>query len=63
MPVADPFPQTPSERQIMIAPVLPDEVLVCVGGGVAPRMGQCVAISSRSSAGQPFLTKAVKFPH
>jgi hypothetical protein len=35
---------------------------VCVGGGVAPRMGQCVAISSRSSAGRPFLTKAVKFP-
>ena len=62
VPVADPYPQTPSERQTMMAPVLPDEVLVCVGGGVAPRMGQCVAISSRSSAGRPFLTKAVKFP-
>ena len=45
-----------------IAPVLPDEVFVCVGGGVSPQMGQCVAISSRSSAGKPLLTKKVQFP-
>ena len=34
---------------------------VVVGGGVAPQMGQCVAISSRSSAGEPMLTKAIRF--
>ena len=63
VPAVDPYPYTPSERPLVIAPVLHDEVLVCVGGGVAPRMGQCVAISSRSSAGRPFLTKTVKCPH
>jgi hypothetical protein len=62
VPIADPYLKTPSERQIMAAPVQPDEVLIVVGGGVAPRMGQCVAVSSRSSAGKPFLIKPVKFP-
>lgn len=58
-PIADLYAKTPSERQTVVAPVLPDEVLVCVGGGVSPQMGQCVAISSRSSAGKPLLTKPV----
>lgn len=61
VPTADPYPRTPIERTFMVAPVLPDEVFVCVGGGVAPRMGQCVAISSRSSAGKPLVTKQVNF--
>jgi hypothetical protein len=60
--VADLYAKTPSERQTLAAPVLPDEVYVCVGGGVSPQMGQCVSISSRSSAGKPMLTKAVRFP-
>ena len=47
---------------ILVAPVLPDEVFVTVGGGISPQMGQCVAISSRSSAGKPMLTKAIRFP-
>jgi hypothetical protein len=63
MPVADLYTRTPSTRQTVAAPVLEDEVFVCVGGGVAPQMGQCVAISSRSSAGKPLLTKQVQFPN
>lgn len=58
-PIADLYPKTPSERQTLVAPILTDEVFVCVGGGVSPQMGQCVAISSRSSAGRPLLTKKV----
>ena len=58
-PVADLYPKAPSERKTVVAQVLPDEVFVCVGGGVSPQMGQCVAISSRSSAGRPCLTKPV----
>ena len=58
-PIADLYAKTPSRRQTLVGPVLPDEVLICVGGGVAPQMGQCVAISSRSSAGKPWLTKRV----
>ena len=54
--------RAPTERSIVVAPVLPDEILVVVGGGVAPQMGQCVAISSRSSAGEPLLTKKIRFP-
>lgn len=63
VPVGDLYPKTPSERQTLVAPVLHDEVIVCVGGGVSPQMGQCVAISSRSSAGKPLLTKKVNFPN
>jgi hypothetical protein len=63
VPVADLYTRTPSTRQTVAAPVLEDEVFVCVGGGVAPQMGQCVAISSRSSAGKPLLTKQVQFPN
>jgi hypothetical protein len=59
-PIEDLYEKTPSSRQTLVAPVLPDEVFVCVGGGVSPQMGQCVAISSRSSAGRPLLTKKVK---
>ena len=62
VPVADSYHKTPSERQTVIAPILEDEVFVCVGGGVAPRMGQCVAISSRSSAGKPLVSKKVNIP-
>ena len=61
-PAEDLYTRTPSERKTMVAPVLPDEVYVCVGGGVSPQMGQCVAISSRSSAGRPMLTKSIQFP-
>lgn len=60
--VEDLYVRTPSTRQTLAAPVLADEVFVCVGGGVAPQMGQCVAISSRSSAGEPLLARAVQFP-
>jgi hypothetical protein len=60
-PAEDLYVRTPSERKTLVAPVLPDEVVVCVGGGVAPQMGQCVAISSRSAAGKPLLTKPVQF--
>jgi hypothetical protein len=63
VPVRDLYEKTPSERQTLVAPILHDEVFVCVGGGVAPQMGQCVAISSRSSAGLPLLTKKVTFPN
>ena len=61
-----PWPDTdakaPTERSIIVAPVLPEEIFVVVGGGVSPQMGQCVAISSRSSAGEPLLTKKIRFP-
>jgi len=60
--IGDLYERTPSARATLAAPVLEDEVLVCVGGGVSPQMGQCVAISSRSSAGKPFLTRKVQFP-
>ena len=63
MPVPDPDTRAPSERGIVVAPVTPDEINVIVGGGVAPQMGQCVAISSRSSAGRPLLTRKIEFPH
>ena len=53
----EPGAKTPSERAMVAAPIAPDEILITVGGGVAPQMGQCVAISSRSSAGKPMLTK------
>ena len=62
-PFPDPDRKAPSERAIVVAPVTPDEINVIVGGGVAPQMGQCVAISSRSSAGKPMLTKKIQFPH
>jgi hypothetical protein len=62
VPFPDPDVKTPTERGIMVAPVLPDEVFVAVGGGISPQMGQCVAISSRSSAGTPMLTKPIRFP-
>src|SRR5687767_7378738 len=61
-PIADLYAKTPSKRQTLVAPVLADEVLICVGGGVSPQMGQCVAIASRSSAGKPLLTKKVRTP-
>jgi hypothetical protein len=61
-PFTDPDARAPSERSIVVAPIMPDEINVVVGGGVAPQMGQCVAISSRSSAGEPMLTKKIRFP-
>src|SRR5690349_18098628 len=59
LPVDDLYPRAPSERKTFVTKVAPDEVFVCVGGGVAPQMGQCVAASSRSAAGRPLLTKKV----
>jgi len=59
-PIADPDKKAPSERTIVVAPVMASEIFVVVGGGVAPQMGQCVAISSRSSAGEPMLTKKIR---
>jgi hypothetical protein len=61
-PFPDPDTRAPSERKIVAAPVTQDEINVLVGGGVAPQMGQCVAISSRSSAGKPLLTRKIEFP-
>jgi hypothetical protein len=62
VPSTDPGGRTPSERPMVVAPVMPEEIFITVGGGVAPQMGQCVAISSRSSAGLPWLTKAIRLP-
>lgn len=62
VPFADRDKKAPSERGILVAPITPDEIVVVVGGGVAPQMGQCVAISSRSSAGKPMLTRKIQFP-
>jgi len=61
--IRDLYAKAPSERKTLVAPVLPDEVYVVVGGGVSPQMGQCVAISSRSSAGKPILTTKIRFPN
>ena len=58
----EPGAKTVSERAMVAAPIAPDEILITVGGGVAPQMGQCVVISSRSSAGRPMLTKKVRLP-
>jgi len=60
--IPDLYTKSPSERKIFMATVAPDEVYVAVGGGVAPQMGQCVSVSSRSSAGRPMLTKRIRFP-
>ena len=62
VPFAEQGAKTPSERGMVVAPIEPDEIVITVGGGVAPQMGQCVAISSRSSAGLPMLTKKVQLP-
>jgi hypothetical protein len=62
VPFPDPYVQTPSERPMFVAAVTPDEINVVVGGGEAPQMGQCVSISSRSSVGEPMLTKKIRFP-
>ncbi len=61
-PFPDPYTQVPSERPVFITPVTPDEINIVVGGGVAPQMGQCVTISSRSSVGKPLVTKKIRFP-
>jgi hypothetical protein len=62
VPFPEPGSRTPSERGVVVAPIEPDEIFITVGGGVAPQMGQCVAISSRSSAGKPMLTKKIVCP-
>ena len=62
IPFSDPDTRVRSERAIFVAPVMPEEIHVVVGGGEAPQMGQCVAISSRSSAGRPMVTKKIDFP-
>ncbi|HEY0337362.1 MAG TPA: hypothetical protein VGC70_08465 [Burkholderiales bacterium] len=60
--VADADTRFRSEREIFLSPITPEEIHIVVGGGEAPQMGQCVAISSRSSAGEPMLTKKIRFP-
>lgn len=62
VPFADPDPKVRSEREIFVSSVTPDEIHIVVGGGEAPQMGQCVAISSRSSAGKPMVSKKIRFP-
>ncbi|MGZ8230141.1 MAG: hypothetical protein ACXWUS_10905 [Burkholderiales bacterium] len=62
VPCPDPFTAMPSERPVFVGPVMPDEIKVVVGGGEAAQMGQCVAIASRSSVGEPMLTKRIRFP-
>jgi hypothetical protein len=61
-PLADPQPHAPSERQMYAAHVLPDEIGIAVGGGIAPQMGQCMTISSRSSVARPIMTKKIHLP-
>lgn len=61
-PMADPYPMTPSERPLFVAPIAPDEVYLVVGGGEAPQMGQCVVIASRNAVGRPMVTKKIRFP-
>ncbi len=58
----DPDPKVRSEREIFVCSIAPDEIHIVVGGGEAPQMGQCVAISSRSSAGEPMVSKKIRFP-
>jgi hypothetical protein len=62
LPFPDPYTHVPSERQVFIAPITPDEITIVVGGGEAPQMGQCVSISSRSSVGKPLITKQIRVP-
>jgi hypothetical protein len=61
-PFADNDARAPTERAMVVSPVLASEIEIVVGGGVSPQMGQCAAISSRSSAGEPMLTKPIRFP-
>ncbi|MGZ5227751.1 MAG: hypothetical protein ACXWCS_26630, partial [Burkholderiales bacterium] len=62
VPFPDPDTRVRSEREIFMSPITPGEIHIVVGGGEAPQMGQCIAISSRSSAGEPMLTKKIRFP-
>ena len=62
MPILDMYTQSPSERAMFVANIDPAEINVVVGGGEAPQMGQCVSISSRSSVGEPMLSKKIRFP-
>ena len=59
---ADPYTKSTSERRVVVGPISADEIHIVVGGGEAAQMGQSVAISSRSSAGAPLLTKPITFP-
>ena len=61
VPFADPDQKAPTEREILVAAITADEINIVVGGGQAPQMGQCVAVSSRSSAGEPMLTREIRF--
>jgi hypothetical protein len=58
---ADSDTKVQSEREIFVSSITPDEIHIVVGGGEAPQMGQCVAISSRSSAGEPMVSKTIHF--
>jgi hypothetical protein len=62
VPFPDPYTAAPSERPVFVAPITADEITIAVGGGIAPQMGQCVSISSRSSVGKPLIAKRIRFP-
>jgi hypothetical protein len=62
VPYSEPDARVRSEREMFVSTITPDEVHIVIGGGEAPQMGQCVLISSRSSAGEPMLTKKIRFP-
>ena len=61
-PFADPDVRAPTERGVLVAPIAAEEIQIVVGGGESPQMGQCVSVSSRSSAGEPMLTKKIRYP-
>ncbi|MBI3917144.1 MAG: hypothetical protein HY322_09065 [Betaproteobacteria bacterium] len=60
VPCADPFTAFASERPVFVGRVTPEEIIIVVGGGESAQMGQCVAIASRSSVGQPLVTKKIR---
>lgn len=62
VPSPDLHPHAPSERQMYAAHVSADEICIAVGGGIAPQMGQCMTISSRSSVARPIVTKEIRLP-
>ncbi|MCC6530970.1 MAG: hypothetical protein IT531_00340 [Burkholderiales bacterium] len=51
-----------SERAVFVTSIEPDEIHIVVGGGEAPQLGQCLAISSRSSAGEPLIARRIGLP-
>lgn len=62
-PCADLNLKSKSERAVFVTSIEPEEIHIVVGGGEAPQLGQCVAISSRSSAGEPLIARGISLPH